>query len=174
VSDGKARQLTLGGSDSERAGRRTARSLSFLSSRDGTPQVYTVAGGRGHTSQVTSLSGGRIMNYVTRRENGSRSRRAFNPDCKDEACNAARDAAKDKSKVKAPRVREASVPALELVVGWQAPATYSSWQPAAGRRTTSQTRCGLRRASVQPGWRRSNRLFARQLGALFHCKHRQR
>jgi dipeptidyl aminopeptidase/acylaminoacyl peptidase len=101
VSDGKARQLTVGGSDERARWAPDGKSISFLSSRDGTPQVYTVAADGGDPVKVTSLSGGADNELWSPDGKWISFTSSVYPDCNDEACNAARDATRDESKVKA-------------------------------------------------------------------------
>jgi dipeptidyl aminopeptidase/acylaminoacyl peptidase len=101
VSDGKARQITQGGSDERARWAPDGKSLSFLSSRDGTPQVYIVPANGGEPIKVTSLSGGADNELWSPDGKWILFTSSVYPDCNDESCNAARDAAKDKSKVKA-------------------------------------------------------------------------
>src|SRR6202050_423822 len=101
VSDGKARQITQGGSDERARWAPDGKSLSFLSSRDGTPQVYIVPADGGEPIKVTSLSGGADNELWSPDGKWISFTSSVYPDCNDESCNAARDAANDKSKVKA-------------------------------------------------------------------------
>ncbi len=102
VSGGEAaRQLTRGGSDRRPRWSPDGKRLAFISERGGTPQVYSVALEGGEASRMTSLStgadnelwspDGKMMAFVS----------SVYPICKDDACNAQRDAEKEKSKVKA-------------------------------------------------------------------------
>jgi dipeptidyl aminopeptidase/acylaminoacyl peptidase len=98
---GDSRQLTQGGKDERPRWSPDGKKLAFLSSREGTPQVYVVGLDSGEATRVTSLStgadnelwspDGRWIAFVSR----------VYPDCKDDQCNAERDAAAEKSKVKA-------------------------------------------------------------------------
>src|ERR1700728_722178 len=98
VSDGKARQIPQGGSDERARWAPDGKSLSFLSSRDGTPQVYIVPADGGEPIKVTSLSGGADNELWSPDGKWISFTSSVYPDCNDESCNAARDAAKDKSK----------------------------------------------------------------------------
>ena len=101
VAGGASRQLTRGGSDVRPRWSPDGRKLAFLSSRDGTAQIYWIGLEGGEASRVTSLSAGadnelwspdgKSIAFISR----------VYPDCVDEACNAERDAAREKSKVKA-------------------------------------------------------------------------
>jgi dipeptidyl aminopeptidase/acylaminoacyl peptidase len=98
---GEARQITRGGSDTRPQWSPDGKRLAFLSSRDGEQQVYWITLDGGDANRLTSLSGGaddelwspdgKSIAFVSR----------VDPDCKDEACNAERVAAREKSKVKA-------------------------------------------------------------------------
>jgi dipeptidyl aminopeptidase/acylaminoacyl peptidase len=101
ISGGESRQLTQGGSDERPRWSPDGKLLAFISSRAGVAQVYTVPVGGGDPVKVTSVSAaadntlwspdGKWISFTS----------AVYPDCKDDACNAARDAAKAASKVKA-------------------------------------------------------------------------
>ena len=101
ASGGESRQLTQGGSDERPRWSPDGKKVAFLSSREGTPQVYTVGLEGGDAVKVTSLStgadnelwspDGKWIAFVSR----------VYADCKDDACDAARDEAQEKSKVKA-------------------------------------------------------------------------
>jgi dipeptidyl aminopeptidase/acylaminoacyl peptidase len=98
---GEARQLTRGGSDTRPRWSPDGKKLAFISGRAGTPQIYWIALEGGEAARLTSLStgadnelwspDGKTVAFVS----------SVYPDCRDDACNAARDAAKEKSKVKA-------------------------------------------------------------------------
>ena len=101
VAGGEARQLTRGGSDMRPRWSPDGKKLAFISGRDGTPQVYWIGLEGGEATRMTRLStgadnelwspDGKTIAFVS----------SVYPDCKDEACNAQRDAEKEKSKVKA-------------------------------------------------------------------------
>ncbi len=101
VAGGPARQLTRGGSDDRPRWSPDSKKLAFLSARDGEQQIYTIWLEGGEANRLTSLStgadnelwspDGKSIAFVSR----------VYPDCKDDACNTARDAEKEKSKVKA-------------------------------------------------------------------------
>jgi dipeptidyl aminopeptidase/acylaminoacyl peptidase len=98
---GGARQLTRGGSDTRARWSPDGRKLAFISGRSGTPQIYWIALEGGEATRLTSLStgadnelwspDGKTLAFVS----------SVYPDCRDDACNAARDAEKEKTKVKA-------------------------------------------------------------------------
>jgi dipeptidyl aminopeptidase/acylaminoacyl peptidase len=101
TAGGESRQVTRGGSDTRPRWSPDGKKLAFLSARDGTQQIYWIGPEGGEATRVTSLStgadnelwspDGKWLAFVSR----------VYPDCKDDACNAQRDAAKEKSKVKA-------------------------------------------------------------------------
>src|SRR5580700_6975110 len=98
---GEARQLTRGGSDTRPRWSPDGKKLAFISARAGTPQIYWIALEGGEATRLTSIStgadnelwspDGKTVAFVS----------SVYPDCKDDACNEQRDAAKEKSKVKA-------------------------------------------------------------------------
>jgi dipeptidyl aminopeptidase/acylaminoacyl peptidase len=98
---GEARQLTRGGSDMRPRWSPDGKKLAFISGRAGTPQIYWIALEGGEATRLTSLwtgadnelwsPDGKTVAFVS----------SVYPDCRDDACNAARDAANEKSKVKA-------------------------------------------------------------------------
>ncbi len=101
AGDGDARQLTRSGHDSRARWAPDGKSIAFLSSRDGSQEIYLLDVTRGGDPQrLTRLfteadnelwsPDGKTIAFVSR----------VYPDCPDDACNAARDAAADKSKVK--------------------------------------------------------------------------
>jgi dipeptidyl aminopeptidase/acylaminoacyl peptidase len=101
IAGGEARQLTRGGSDMRPRWSPDGKKLAFISGRDGTPQVYWIGFEGGEATRLTRLStgadnelwspDGKTIAFVS----------SVYPDCKDDACNAQRDAEKEKSKVKA-------------------------------------------------------------------------
>jgi dipeptidyl aminopeptidase/acylaminoacyl peptidase len=101
VSGGPARQLTRGGSDMRARWSPDGRRLAFLSSRDGTQQVYTIWLEGGEASRLTSLSTGADNELWSPEGNTIAFVSSVYPDCRDDACNSARDSEKEKSKMKA-------------------------------------------------------------------------
>jgi dipeptidyl aminopeptidase/acylaminoacyl peptidase len=101
INGGEARQLTRGGSDTRPRWSPDGHKLAFISARSGTPQIYWLALAGGEATRLTSLStgadnelwspDGQTLAFVS----------SVYPDCHDDPCNAQRDAAKEKSKVKA-------------------------------------------------------------------------
>src|SRR5271163_1035557 len=101
TSGGDAVQLTSGGHDSSPVWSPDGKTLAFLSSRDGNSQVYFLPMDGGEAREVTHLStGADIVKYSPDGKTLAFTSSVY-PDCKDDACNSARDAEKEKSKVKA-------------------------------------------------------------------------
>jgi dipeptidyl aminopeptidase/acylaminoacyl peptidase len=98
---GAARQLTRGGSDERARWSPDGRKIAFLSSRDGAQQVYTILLEGGEATKLTSLSTGADNELWSPDGKSIAFISSVYADCKDDACNSARDAEKDKSKVKA-------------------------------------------------------------------------
>ena len=94
-------QLTQSGHDSAPAWSPDSKTLAFISSRDGSSQVYVLSMEGGESHAITHLSSGADM--VKWSPDGTMI--AFTSsvyvDCKDDACNSARDVTKEKNKVKA-------------------------------------------------------------------------
>ncbi len=98
---GEARQLTRSGRDGMPRWSPDGTRLALVSARDGSPQIYLLALEGGEARKLTSIStgvddirwspDGKAMSFTSE---------VF-PDCKDDACNAKRDADAEKSKVKA-------------------------------------------------------------------------
>ncbi len=101
TSGGDALQLTSGGRDSSPVWSPDGKTLAFLSARDGNSQVYLLPMDGGEARELTHLStGADIVKYSPDGKTLAFTSSVY-PDCKDDACNSARDAEKDKSKVKA-------------------------------------------------------------------------
>ena len=120
ATGGTAIQLTQSGHDSAPAWSPDGKTLAFMSSRDGNSQVYALSMDGGESHAITHLSSGADM--VKWSPDGATI--AFTssvyPDCKDDACNSARDAEKEKNKVKARSYDHSAVPALDALVGRKA------------------------------------------------------
>lgn len=101
TAGGETRQLTRGGSDMRPRWSPDGKKLAFLSARDGTQQIYWMGFEGGDATRVTSLSTGADNQLWS--PDGKRLAfiSSVYPDCKDEACNAQRDAEKEKSKIRA-------------------------------------------------------------------------
>jgi dipeptidyl aminopeptidase/acylaminoacyl peptidase len=101
LAGGDAMQLTSGGHDSSPVWSPDSKTLAFLSSRDGNAQIYLLPMDGGEAREITHTSTG--VDLVKFSPDGKTL--AFTssvyPDCKDDACNSARDEEKGKSKVKA-------------------------------------------------------------------------
>jgi dipeptidyl aminopeptidase/acylaminoacyl peptidase len=101
AAGGVSIQLSQSGRDSAPAWSPDSKMLAFISSREGTSQVYVLSMEGGESHAITHLSGG--TDTVKWSPDGAMI--AFTSsvyaDCKDDACNSARDAEKQKNKVKA-------------------------------------------------------------------------
>ena len=101
TAGGAARQLTRGGSDQRARWSPDGKKLAFLSSRDGAQQVYAILLEGGEATKLTSLSTGADNELWSPDGKSIAFISSVYADCKDDACNSARDAEKEKSKVKA-------------------------------------------------------------------------
>jgi dipeptidyl aminopeptidase/acylaminoacyl peptidase len=98
---GDAIQLTQSGHDSSPVWSPDSKRIAFLSSRDGSSQIYILAMTGGEAREWTHFAtGADIVKWSPDGKTIAFTSSVY-PDCKDEACNKARDDAKDKSKVKA-------------------------------------------------------------------------
>lgn len=101
VSGGDPKQLTRTGHDSSPQWSPDGKTIAFLSSRKGASQIYALSPDGGVAKPLTHISSG--VDIVKWSPDGKTL--AFTssvyPDCKDDACNSARDEQKDKDKVKA-------------------------------------------------------------------------
>src|ERR1700683_5309892 len=98
---GEARQLTRGGRDMRPRWAPDGKKLAFISGRAGTPQIYWIALEGGEATRLTSISTGADNELWSPDGQTVAFVSSVYPDCRDDACNAGRDAAKEKSKVKA-------------------------------------------------------------------------
>jgi dipeptidyl aminopeptidase/acylaminoacyl peptidase len=101
VAGGEPRQLTSGGRDLHARWSPDGKWLAFLSTRDGTAQVWLISLEGGEATKLTNLSTG--ADNVMWSPDGkwlAFTSEVF-PDCRDDACNEKRDAEREKSKVKA-------------------------------------------------------------------------
>ena len=101
ISGGDARQLTHDGKSDRPRWSPDGKRVAVLSSRDGEAQVYAVPVAGGEPARVTSLSTGADNQLWSPDGKWIAFVSAVYPDCADDACNSARDAAAEKSKVKA-------------------------------------------------------------------------
>jgi len=101
VTGGDARQLTRSGKDSRPRWSPDGKSLTFLSSRDGVTQVYSIPLTGGDPTRLTFLSTGADNQLWSPDGKSIAFTSSVYPDCTDDACNALRDADQEKSKVKA-------------------------------------------------------------------------
>ena len=101
VSGGESRQLTHDGNAERPRWSPDSKRIAFLSSRDGAPQVYSLPADGGEAVKVTSISTGADNELWSPDGKWIAFVSSVYTDCKDDACNAARDAENAKSKVKA-------------------------------------------------------------------------
>ena len=101
TSGGAPLQLTQSGHDSSPEWSPDGKPLAFLSSRDGTSQVYLLPMDGGEAHAATHLSTGADLVKWSPDGKTIAFTSSVYPDCKDDACNKARDAEKEKNKVKA-------------------------------------------------------------------------
>jgi dipeptidyl aminopeptidase/acylaminoacyl peptidase len=101
TSGGAAIQLTQSGHDSAPAWSPDSKALAFISSRDGNPQVYVLSMEGGESHAVTHIAGGADLVKWSPDGTTIAFTSSVYTDCKDDACNSARDADKEKNKVKA-------------------------------------------------------------------------
>src|SRR5436190_1675473 len=101
VATGDAKALTSGGRESDGRWSPDGRRVAFISSRAGNEQLFVMNADGSDAKAVSPLSGG-VANIVWAPDGRSI---AFTsevfPDCRDEACSAARDKERDESKSKA-------------------------------------------------------------------------
>src|SRR5215470_20197849 len=101
TAGGEAIQLTQSGHDSAPAWSPNAKTLAFLSSRDGSSQIYLLSMTGGEPKKLSTLSTGADLFQWSPDGKTIAFTSAVYVDCKDDACNSKRDAEKEKSKVKA-------------------------------------------------------------------------
>jgi dipeptidyl aminopeptidase/acylaminoacyl peptidase len=101
TTGGEPRQLTRGGSDERPRWSPDGKKIAFLSSRNGAPQVYWIALDGGEATRLTSLTTGADYELWSPDGKWVAFVSSVYPDCKTDACNAGRDADREKSKVKA-------------------------------------------------------------------------
>jgi dipeptidyl aminopeptidase/acylaminoacyl peptidase len=101
TAGGSSQQLTQSGHDSSPVWSPDGKTIAFLSSRSGDSQVYLLPMDGGEAKPLTHLStGADIVKWSPDGKTIAFTSGVY-PDCKDDACNSARDAEKDKDKVKA-------------------------------------------------------------------------
>lgn len=101
TAGGAPMQLTQSGHDSSPAWSPDGKTIAFLSSRSGTSQVYLLSMEGGEAEELTHLSTGADIVKWSPDGKTILFTSGVYPDCKDDACNKARDEAKEKDKVKA-------------------------------------------------------------------------
>jgi dipeptidyl aminopeptidase/acylaminoacyl peptidase len=101
TSGGAPMQLTQSGHDSAPEWSPDAKTLAFLSSREGNSQVYLLSMDGGEAHAVTHLSTGADLVKWSPDGKTIAFTSSVYPDCKDDPCNKKRDEEKDKNKVKA-------------------------------------------------------------------------
>src|SRR6202030_954595 len=101
TSGGTPIQLTQSGHDSAPEWSPDAKTLAFLSSREGNSQVYLLSMDGGEAHAVTHLSTGADLVKWSPDGKTIAFTSSVYPDCKDDACNKKRDEEKEKNKVKA-------------------------------------------------------------------------
>jgi len=101
TAGGEAMQVTQSGHDSSPAWSPDAKTLAFVSSRDGNSQVYLLSMEGGEAKKLTTLSTGADLFQWAPDGKTIAFTSAVYLDCKDDACNSKRDEEKEKSKVKA-------------------------------------------------------------------------
>jgi dipeptidyl aminopeptidase/acylaminoacyl peptidase len=95
------RQLTQTGHDTRPQWSPDGKSIAFLSSREGIPQIYVMPAQGGNAKKITSLSTGADNEKWSPDGRWVAFTSSVFPDCADDACNRGRDDAAEKNKVKA-------------------------------------------------------------------------
>jgi dipeptidyl aminopeptidase/acylaminoacyl peptidase len=101
TASGAEIQLTRSGHDSSPVWSPDGKTLAFLSSRNGSSQVYLLSMDGGEAHPLTKLSTGADLVKWSPDGKTIAFTSSVYPDCKDEDCNSKRDAEKEKDKVKA-------------------------------------------------------------------------
>ncbi len=101
TTQGAPVQLTQSGHDSSPVWSPDGKMLAFLSSRDGSSQIYILSFAGGDARAITHISTGVDVAKWSPDGKTIAFTSSVYPDCKDDACNKTRDDAKEKSKVKA-------------------------------------------------------------------------
>jgi dipeptidyl aminopeptidase/acylaminoacyl peptidase len=101
TAGGASIQITQSGHDSSPVWSPDGKTLAFISSRDGNSQVYVLSMDGGEAHALTHLAtGADIVKWSPDGKTIAFTSGVY-PDCKDDSCNSARDAEKEKNKVKA-------------------------------------------------------------------------
>lgn len=101
TAGGEALQMTQSGHDFSPVWSPDGKTIAFLSSRSGESQIYLLPMDGGEAKPLTTLStGADIVKWSPDGKSIAFTSGVY-PDCKDDACNSARDAEKEKNKVKA-------------------------------------------------------------------------
>jgi Tol biopolymer transport system component len=101
TAGGASLQLTQSGHDSSPIWSPDGKMIAFLSSRSGDSQVYLLSMDGGEAKPLTHLSTGADIIKWSPDGKAIAFTSGVYPDCKDDACNSAQDAEKEKDKVKA-------------------------------------------------------------------------
>lgn len=101
LAGGEPKQLTRSGRDSHPRWAPDSKRIAFLSSRDGTPQVYVISIEGGEATKLTNVSGGAANVLWSPDGKWIAFTSDVYPDCRDDACNRRRDEERAKSKVQA-------------------------------------------------------------------------
>ncbi|HKN74291.1 MAG TPA: S9 family peptidase [Candidatus Acidoferrum sp.] len=101
TTGGASLQLTQSGHDSSPVWSPDGKQIAFLSSRSGDSQVYLLSMDGGEAKPLTHFSTGADIVKWSPDGKAIAFTSGVYPDCKDDACNSARDADKEKNKVKA-------------------------------------------------------------------------
>jgi dipeptidyl aminopeptidase/acylaminoacyl peptidase len=101
AAGGQERQLTRGSSDERARWSPDGKKIYFLSSRDGTQEIYTIASDGGEASRISWISTGADNEIVSPDGNWIAFTSSVYPDCNDDACNQQRDSQAEKSKLRA-------------------------------------------------------------------------
>ena len=101
TAGGKPKQLTQSGHDSSPVWSPEGKWIAFLSSRSGNSQMFLISVEGGEARELTHLSTGADLLKWSPDGKTIAFTSSVYPDCKDDACNSARDTEKEKNKVKA-------------------------------------------------------------------------
>ncbi len=101
VAGGESRQLTHDGSNERPRWSPDGKEIAFVSSRDGTQQVFSISPEGGEAVPLTFLSTGADTEYWSPDGKWIAFVSRVYPDCPDDACNARRDQEQQNNKVKA-------------------------------------------------------------------------